>query len=85
MAKKQIVIWYDPEWDYLEVTFEQKEGYMRNTRHAHISEKVDAEGNILGFSIEGVTALKNDKAEPVMLHLPEDKPAKAVRKGKKVT
>ena len=29
MADKRVKIWYDAEGDYLEVTFEDKEGYFR--------------------------------------------------------
>ena len=51
MARKIVKFWYDPEGDYLEVIFEHKEGYFRETVNDHVMEKVDTEGNILGFSI----------------------------------
>ncbi len=58
MAKQTVRVWYDPEADFLEVTFEQKEGYFRQTADDRVMEKVDTEGNVLGFSILGVSSLK---------------------------
>ncbi|MSQ15906.1 MAG: DUF2283 domain-containing protein [Dehalococcoidia bacterium] len=57
MARKLVKVWYDHEGDYLEVIFEQKSGYFRETDHDQVMEKVDAEGNIIGFSILGVSTL----------------------------
>lgn len=58
MAGKIIKLWYDPEGDFLEVTFEQKEGYFRETENDQVMEKVDSDGNVLGFSVMKVSALK---------------------------
>ena len=58
MAQKLVRLWYDPEGDYLEVIFEQKKGYFRETAHDQVMEKVDTDGNVLGFSILRVSALK---------------------------
>ena len=55
---KKIKIWYDKEGDYLEVLFERKMGYFRETENDAVKEKVDKEGNIIGFSILKVSALK---------------------------
>jgi uncharacterized protein YuzE len=55
---KEVKIWYDKEGDYLEVLFEQKAGYFRETKNDAVMEKVDEEGNIIGFSILKVSALK---------------------------
>lgn len=38
--------------------FEQKEGYFRETSSDQVMERVDAEGNVLGFSVLKVSALK---------------------------
>jgi len=57
MASRNVKIWYDAEGDYLEVMFEQKEGYFRETSSDQVMEKVDADGNILGFSVLKVSAL----------------------------
>ncbi len=63
MAKKIVKLWYDPEGDYLEVIFEQKEGYFRETENDQIMEKVDQKGNVLGFSILKVSKLRNKPLE----------------------
>ena len=55
---KEIKIWYDKEGDYLEVLFERKAGYFRETENDAVLEKVDEEGNIIGFSVLKVSALK---------------------------
>ncbi len=48
MAK--VKVWYDPEGDFLEVTFKRKEGYFRETSLDQVMEKVDMEGNVIGFN-----------------------------------
>ncbi|RMH37479.1 MAG: DUF2283 domain-containing protein [Nitrospirae bacterium] len=58
MAKKHVKIWYDAEGDYLEVIFEQRPGYFRETETDQVMEKVDEEGNVLGFSVLRVSTLK---------------------------
>ena len=55
---KEIKVWYDKEGDYLEVIFERKAGYFKETQNDAVMEKVDEEGNIIGFSILKVSALK---------------------------
>jgi uncharacterized protein YuzE len=58
MAERRLKLWYDPEGDYLEVIFDQKPGYFRETGNDHVMEKVDDAGNVLGFSVLRVSALK---------------------------
>jgi hypothetical protein len=58
MADKRVKIWYDTEGDYLEVIFDQKPGYFRETPSNQVMEKVDERGNILGFSVLRVSSLK---------------------------
>ena len=64
---KEIKMWYDGECDYLEVIFERKAGYFRETGNDAVMEKVDEEGNIIGFSILNVSALK--EREPISVSL----------------
>ena len=47
MAVRKLTIWYDREGDYLEVTFDQKAGFFRETASDQVMEKVDTEGNLL--------------------------------------
>ena len=63
MAERKVKLWYDPEGDFLEVIFDQKPGYFRETTNDQVMEKVDAEGNVLGFSVLKVSALKKEPLE----------------------
>ncbi|MEW5817293.1 MAG: DUF2283 domain-containing protein [Spirochaetota bacterium] len=56
-----IKVWYDKEGDYLEVLFKRKPGYFKETENDAVMEKVDNKGNIIGFSILKVSALKEQK------------------------
>ena len=67
MARKVVKLWYDPEADYLEVLFERKAGYFRETASPQVMEKVDNHGNILGFSILRVSALKRKPLEVALV------------------
>ena len=58
-ARKHLKVWYDSEGDYLEVIFDQKAGYFRETESDQVMKKVDDEGNVLGFSVLRVSAMKN--------------------------
>jgi uncharacterized protein YuzE len=60
---RQVRIWYDAEGDYLEVMFEQKAGYFRETANDQVMEKVDDEGRVLGFSVLGVRSMKEKPLE----------------------
>jgi hypothetical protein len=63
MAGRKLRIWFDPEGDYLEVIFEDKEGVFRETSSDQVMEKVDAQGNVLGFSVLKVSSMKGRPLE----------------------
>ncbi|MBI2216992.1 MAG: DUF2283 domain-containing protein [Candidatus Rokubacteria bacterium] len=63
MAAKRVKIWYDAEGDFLEVVFDTRPGYFRETPSDHVMEKVDADGNLLGFSVMRVSALRDRPLE----------------------
>ena len=63
MDERIVRVWFDAEGDYLEVMFEQKAGYFRETADDRVMEKVDEEGNVLGFSILGVSSLSGAPLE----------------------
>ena len=67
MARQQVRLWYDAEGDFLEVTFDGKAGYFRETTSDQVMEKVDEDGNVIGFSVLKVSALKG---KPLSLILP---------------
>ena len=56
-----VKVWYDAEGDFLEVRFSDSAGFMRETAHDAVMERVDEQGNILGFSIMQVSRLTKDK------------------------
>jgi len=58
---QQVKVWFDAEGDFLEVRFSDKAGFMRETNHDAVMERVDEEGNILGFSIMQVSRLTKEK------------------------
>jgi hypothetical protein len=63
MAQGKVKIWYDREGDYLEVIFDQRAGYFRETAYDQVMEKVDDAGNVLGFSVLKVSALQKTPLE----------------------
>ena len=64
---EEIKVWYDQEGDYLEVIFKRKKGFFRETENDAVMEKVDENGDILGFSILNVSALKGQQPLSVAL------------------
>jgi len=60
MAEK-IKVYFDAEADYLEVRFSDAAGYMKETNHDAVMERVDTQGHVIGFSISGVSRFKKDK------------------------
>jgi hypothetical protein len=64
---EDIKIWYDQEGDYLEVSFERKAGYFRETENDAVMEKVDSEGNLLGFSVLNVSTLRGQQPLSISL------------------
>jgi uncharacterized protein YuzE len=63
---EKVRVWYDTEGDFLEVMFQQKEGYFRETDSDQVMQKIDMEGHVIGFSILKVSALK---AKPLSIDL----------------
>lgn len=64
---ERVEVWFDSEADFLEVIFSDAPGYMRQTGNNAIMERVDLEGNLLGFSILAVSQLS--KSKPLMAEL----------------
>ncbi len=59
MAEK-VKVWFAPEGDFLEVQFKDTHGFMRPTVHEAVMEWVDEQGQVLGFSILGVSRVQKD-------------------------
>ena len=66
MADK-IKVWFDAEADFLEVRFSDAAGYEKETTNAAVMERVDAQGQVIGFSVMGVSRFK--KSSPLMADL----------------
>lgn len=63
MAERRLKVWFDAEGDFLEVIFDQKPGYFRETSNDQVMEKVDQQGNVIGFSVLRVSTLKERPLE----------------------
>lgn len=55
-------VWYDEEGDFLEVTFSQRTGHFQEIR-PDVYERVDEEGNVLGFAIFGFSGRAREPVE----------------------
>jgi hypothetical protein len=54
----QVNVWYDEAGDYLDVSWGKGNAYYTATGHDRVMALVDMEGNVLGFKIDGVSAVK---------------------------
>lgn len=65
MAKpiERIKVWFDKEGDFLEVMFSDDAGYMVETDTEEVMRRIDAEGNVIGFSVMNISRF--DKTRPV--------------------
>lgn len=61
--ERRVRIWYDREGDFLEVIFDPRPGYFRGTASDQVMEKVDEQGNVLGFSVLQVSAMRETPLE----------------------
>lgn len=60
MAEK-VKVWFDAEGDFLEVRFNDAAGFMRETVHDALMERVDEHGQVVGFSILGVSRFRTER------------------------
>jgi len=67
---EEVKVWYDKEGDYLEVLFDRKAGHFKETENDAVMEKVDSQGNIIGFSILKVSALSGQSPLSISLKKP---------------
>jgi hypothetical protein len=54
----KVKLWFDPEVDYLEVTFSDAPGYMRPTSSGAVMKRVDEQDRVIGFSVFGLSRFK---------------------------
>ena len=64
-APDKIYVWFDPEGDFLEVTFDaSKDGDMEQTADDRIAVNIDDDGNVIGFHILRVSSLMKESPSP---------------------
>jgi uncharacterized protein YuzE len=69
VVSKSVSIWLDPEGDFLEVLFDRsKPGYFRETADDRVMEKLDDQGNVIGFSILRVSSIKSPAPIELLLN-----------------
>ena len=69
-APDKVYVWFDPEGDFLEVTFDaSKDGDMEQTADDRISVNIDDDGNVIGFHILHVSSLMKEKSTPFEVDL----------------
>jgi hypothetical protein len=56
----KVKLWFDPEGDFLEVTFSDAPGHMRKTKSDAVMQRVDDQGRVIGFSVLGVSKFQKD-------------------------
>ena len=66
MARDRVKIGYDVEGDFLEVLFDQRPGYFRETASDQVMEKLDAQGNVLGFSVQKVSTIRTQPPDATL-------------------
>jgi uncharacterized protein YuzE len=66
MAEK-IKVWYDAEADFLEVCFTEAPGYLKETAHDAVMERLDSTGKVIGFTIQNVSSFKKGKPLEALL------------------
>ena len=57
----QVKVWFDAEGDFLEVRFSEAAGYMKETNHDAVMERVDEKSSVIGFCIMQVSRLAKQK------------------------
>jgi uncharacterized protein YuzE len=60
---EKIKIWYDPEGDFLEITFRSAPGTFEDTDIDQVMKKVDTDGHVIGYSIINVSTLRGEPLE----------------------
>lgn len=58
---KAVKVWFDAEGDFLEVLFSDAPGIMVQTEDDAVMKRISADGQVLGFSILGVSKRAGEK------------------------
>ena len=73
MASRRVSVWYDDEGDMLEVLWAFREGYFTPTEDERILKRLDDKGEVIGFLIHDMSALKHPS--PIEFELASESPA----------
>ena len=53
-----INLWFDPDGDLLEVGWSAEKGYFTDTDDEHVLKRVNLDGDVIGFMVQGVGSMK---------------------------
>jgi hypothetical protein len=65
VGTEQIRVWFDPEGDFLEVLFEDKIRYFKETEDDRVMVRVDMDDRIIVFHILAVSKIKTPLDVPL--------------------
>lgn len=57
---KKVNVWYDEAGDYLDVSWGTAHAYYTVTGDDRVMALVDMDGNVQGFKIDGISAIKDN-------------------------
>ena len=80
MADK-IKVWFAAEADFLEVRFSDAAGHMTEINHDAVMERLDAQGQVIGLSIMGVSKFRGGFSFPRLESPPEVSVGDRLRSG----
>jgi hypothetical protein len=58
---EKVKVWFDAEGDFLEVRFSDAPAFMRETLNDALMEQLDEHGQVVGFSILGVSRFRKER------------------------
>ena len=67
MDKREVSVLWDPEGDILEVIWQEGKGYFTATDDERVLERVDENGNSLGFMVQGLSTMAGFPAKTFTL------------------
>ena len=70
--QKKVNIWYDEAGDYLDVSWGTSHAYYSATPDERVMVLVDMDGNVLGFKIDGISAIKDIPLDVDLVPLKSD-------------
>lgn len=70
MRPEKLSIYFDAEGDFLEATFADRAGYFRETSDDRVMVRVDQSGEVIGFSVLGMSNARTTEVELPEPHEP---------------